>query len=148
LFISGLWHGVGWKFMVWGIYYGLLIVLYQILGVRGNWKPKNVLKQSLAWLVMSSLIVFGWLIFRANSLAWLWNALTNTPFYRNPQELTASFVLLVMIGFYASLLFVKFLLDHYLEKYTNLHAFYYVCATLMTIIFINSSSPDFIYFQF
>ncbi len=148
MFVSGLWHGVGWKFIVWGLYYGVLIVLYQLLGVRGDWKPNNAIKHFFAWLAMFALILFGWLIFRADSLAWLWNALTNAPFYRTPQELTASFVLMVMIGFYASLMFVKFLLDRYFEKYTNLHAVYYVCATLMTILFINSSSPDFIYFQF
>lgn len=154
MFVSGLWHGVGWKFIVWGMYYGLLIVVYQILGVRtenlthGRNNFWINVKQFLAWGVMFSLIVFGWLIFRADSLAWLWNALTNTPFYRNPQELTASFVLTVTIGFYASLLFVKFLLDRYFEKYTNLRAVYYVCATLMTIVYINSSSPDFIYFRF
>jgi len=148
MFVSGLWHGVGWKFIVWGLYYGVLIVLYQLLGVRGDWKPNNAIKQFFAWLAMFALILFGWLIFRADSLAWLWNALTNTPFYRTPQELTASFVLMVMIGFYASLMLVKFLLDRYFEKYVNLHAVYYVCATLTTIVFINSSSPDFIYFQF
>jgi len=148
MFVSGLWHGVGWKFIVWGLYYGILIVLYQQLGIHGDWKPNNAIKQFFAWLVMFALIVFGWLIFRANSLSWFWNAFTNTPFYRTPQELIASFVLVGMIGFYASLLFVKFLLDRYVEKYKSLHAFYYVCATLMTIVFINSSSPDFIYFQF
>ena len=152
MFISGLWHGVGWKFIIWGLYYGVLIVIYQILGVRAeNFTPSNILmkfKQILAWLVMFSLIVFGWLIFRADSLPWLWNAMTNTPFFRTPQELTASFTLTAIIGFYASLLFIKFLLDRHLETYTTLHGIYYACAVLMTIIFINSSSPDFIYFQF
>jgi alginate O-acetyltransferase complex protein AlgI len=148
MLVSGLWHGVGWKFIIWGLYYGMLIVLYQILGIRGDWKPKGALKQFLAWLSMFSLIVFGWLIFRATSLSWLWNALAKTPFYRNSNELIASFVLLVIIGFYASLLIIKLLLDRYLEKYPILHALYYAAATLMMIVFINSSSPDFIYFQF
>jgi alginate O-acetyltransferase complex protein AlgI len=148
MFLSGLWHGAGWKFIIWGLYYGVLIVLYQILGIRGDWKPKGALKQSFAWLVMFSLIIFGWLIFRATSLDWLWNALVNTPFYRNSNELIASLVLLNMIGVYASLLIIKLLLDRRLEKYTTLHALYYAVATLMTIVFINSSSPDFIYFQF
>ncbi len=148
MFVSGLWHGVGWKFIVWGLYYGVLIVLYQILGVRGDWKPQGAIKHILAWLLMFSLTVFGFLIFRAISLDWLWNVLVNTPFYRTPQELAASFVLFVMIGFYALLLIAKLLLDLYFEKNTILHVVYYVCATLMIIVFINSISPDFIYFQF
>lgn len=145
MFVSGLWHGVGWKFIVWGLYYGVLIVLYQLLGVR---EPKGAVKRFFAWLVMFSLIVFGWLIFRAVSLDWLWNALIHAPLYRNSNELIASFILLVMIGFYASLLIAKFLLDRYASDYATLQAVTYVIITLMIIIFINSSSPDFIYFQF
>lgn len=148
MFISGLWHGVGWKFIIWGVYYGVLIVLYQVLGIRGDWKPQGTIKKFFAWLVMFLLIVFGWLIFRAVSLNWLWSALAHSPLYHTSNELIASFVLLVMIGFYASLLIVKSLLDRYAANYTTLHALYYVGATLMTIVFINSSSPDFIYFQF
>jgi D-alanyl-lipoteichoic acid acyltransferase DltB (MBOAT superfamily) len=156
MFVSGLWHGVGWKFIVWGLYYGVLIVIYQLLGIRGDpsaalragWNLKSAIKQFLTWLVMFSLIVFGWLIFRTVSLEWLWNAVIHSPFYRNSNELIASFVLLVMIGFYALLLIVKSLLDRYFENYPTLHAVYFVAATLITIVFINSSSPDFIYFQF
>ena len=78
----------------------------------------------------------------------VWSALIHSPFYRNTDELIASFVLLGMIGFYALLLIIKSLLDRYFENYPTLHAIYFVIATLMTVVFINSSSPDFIYFQF
>jgi hypothetical protein len=62
--------------------------------------------------------------------------------------LIVSFVLLTTVAFYASLLVIKLLLDIYAEKYTSLHAFYYACVMLMTIMFVNSASPDFIYFKF
>lgn len=146
--VSGLWHGAGWTFTLWGIYYGVLIVLYQLIGIRGDWKPDNKVKLFLGWLAMFSLTVFGWLIFNAPSLDWLWNALANTPLYRNSNELIAAFVLLVMIAFYASLLVVKMLMDQYAKEFISLHAVYYACVTIVTIIFINSSSPDFIYVQF
>ncbi len=148
MFVSGLWHGVGWKFIVWGLYYGVLIVLYQLIGLRGDWRPAGRFKLFFAWLTMFLLIVFGWLIFRAQSLPWLWNALAHAPLYRTPQELIASFTLLVMIAFYATLLMVKFLMDRYWENSLNLHALYYAGATLAVMVFMNSSSPDFIYFQF
>lgn len=148
MFISGLWHGIGWIFILWGLYYGALIVIYQLLGLRGGWKPVGFIKTFFAWLIMFLLIVFGWLIFRTPSLSWLWNALINTSLYGTPQELTASFILLVMLAFYASLLIAKSLIDRYAAKYASLQAIYYVCATFMIIVFINSSSPDFIYFRF
>ena len=30
--VSGLWHGANWTFVVWGLYYGVLIVIYQSPG--------------------------------------------------------------------------------------------------------------------
>ena len=148
MFISGLWHGVGWTFIVWGLYYGMMIVLYQLLGLRGDWRPEGRVGRFFAWLVMFLIIVFGWLIFRASSLPWLWNVLIYSPYYENPQELTAGLILLVMIGFYASFLFIKNFMESYWPDRTNLHAIYYALVTMMTIVFTNSSTPDFIYFQF
>lgn len=148
MFISGLWHGTGLTFITWGLYYGVLIVIYQWIGIRGNWKPANGFGRFLAWLVMFLLIVFGWIIFRAPSMPWLWNALVYSPLYRSVDELTASLVLAIMIAFYASLLLLKYMLELAWPSRENIHAFYYAAATLLTLVFMNSSSPDFIYFQF
>jgi D-alanyl-lipoteichoic acid acyltransferase DltB (MBOAT superfamily) len=148
MFVSGLWHGVGWQFVVWGLYYGVLIVIYQLLRIHPDPRTGNRFMLFFAWLTMFALIVFGWLIFRAQSLAWLWTSLTQAPLYRTGEELIAGFVVLVMIGFYALLLWLKYLIDHYWANRVNLQAGYYVLATIAIIVFLNSSSPDFIYFQF
>ncbi len=148
MFISGLWHGVGWTFIVWGLYYGVLTVLYQLLGFRGDWKPAGGVKRLFAWLVMFHIIVFGWLIFRASSLPWLWNVLVHAPLYGEPEELIAGLILLVTLGFYASFLFLKYFLEENLSERINLQAIFYVLVTMLTVIFTNSSTPDFIYFQF
>ena len=71
-----------------------------------------------------------------------------SPLYRNVDELTASLVLAIMIAFYASLLLLKYMLELAWPSRENIHAFYYTAATLLTLVFMNSSSPDFIYFQF
>jgi D-alanyl-lipoteichoic acid acyltransferase DltB (MBOAT superfamily) len=148
MFISGLWHGTGLTFIAWGLYYGILIVAYQFADIRGDWKPANPIGRFFAWVVMFTFIVFGWAIFRAVSLPWLWNTLAYAPLHRSPDDVIASFILLVMIGFYASLLLVKHILDRFAPEREGLHALYYTAATLLTVVFINSTSPDFIYFQF
>ena len=33
MFVSGIWHGAGLTFIVWGIYYGVLIAGYQLAGL-------------------------------------------------------------------------------------------------------------------
>lgn len=148
MLISGLWHGAGWTFVVWGLYYGMLTVIYQLLGFRGDWKPEVRGKRFFAWLVMFMIIVFGWIIFRASSLSWLWNILLYAPYYGTSQELIAGVILLVTIGFYASFLFIKYFLEEFHPDRINLIAIFYVLITMLTIVYTNSSTPDFIYFQF
>jgi D-alanyl-lipoteichoic acid acyltransferase DltB (MBOAT superfamily) len=147
MFISGLWHGAGWTFIVWGLYYGVLISAYQLIGLRGDWKPKSAWGTGLAWLVMFGFIVFGWAIFRAPSLAWLGQSMFQTPFIKGQADLTVGLIALSMTFFYSLPLLIKWGLDR-LPKDSWLLAAYFALATAAIIIFINSASPDFIYFQF
>ena len=147
MFISGLWHGAGWTFVVWGLYYGVLITTYQLIGLRGDWKPKSAWGMGLAWLVMFSFIVFGWAIFRAPSLAWLGQVMFQTPFIKGRDDLMVGFIALSMTFFYTLPLLLKWGLERF-PKDSWLLAAYFALATAAIIMYINSSSPDFIYFQF
>ena len=33
MFLGGLWHGAGFGFIVWGLYHGLLLILYRLLPI-------------------------------------------------------------------------------------------------------------------
>lgn len=147
MFVSGLWHGAGWTFVVWGLYYGVLISIYQLIGIRGDWKPRSRLKLGLAWLVMFYLIVFGWGIFRSQSLAWLGNILFDMPFVKAQSDLIVGLIALSMVVVYSAPLFIKLALDRFSED-GWFHSAYYAAATALIIVFISSTSPDFIYFQF
>jgi len=74
-FISGLWHGANWTFVVWGLYNAVLIILGNLL--RLNTKYKDVtargrllptLKECLKMTATFFLAVIGWVIFRSESL--------------------------------------------------------------------------------
>lgn len=147
MFVSGLWHGAGWTFVVWGLYYGVLISIYQLIGIRGDWKPRSRLKLGLAWLVMFYLIVFGWGIFRSQSLAWLGNILFDMPFVKAQSDLIVGLIALSMVVVYSAPLFIKLALDRFSEDGLFQSA-YYAAVTALIIVFISSTSPDFIYFQF
>jgi len=147
MFISGLWHGVGATFLFWGSAYGILIAVYQLLGLGGDWKPSNPAVRLLAWLIMFSLISFLFLIFGAPSLTWVWNALSS-PFFGTRDQQAVSLFMLSLTTIYSIPLIIKLLLDHYVKSASILYAFYFSAATLVTIIFTNSATPDFIYFKF
>ncbi len=148
MFVSGLWHGAGWTYVVWGLYFGVLIVLYQLLGFGGAWKPANKFSQALAWTVMFALIVVSFAIFRAPSLGWLGSVLANGPFLGSLDHIVMGIVTLALIGFYAAPLFVKMAFDKTFAPDSIWQTLYYVGAVIATLAYLNTSSPDFIYFQF
>jgi D-alanyl-lipoteichoic acid acyltransferase DltB (MBOAT superfamily) len=147
MFVSGLWHGAGWNYILWGLYYGALISVYQLIGIRGDWAPRSLLARGLAWFIMFSLIVVGWAMFRAPSLAWLGNIIFHLPFLRSQDDLIVGLIALSMTIVYSVPLFIKWGLDKY-EKNGWLLPAYYAVATVLIIVFINATSPDFIYNQF
>jgi len=125
-----------------------LIVVYQIAGVQGEWKLSGKLKNFLAWLLMFSLVVFGWLLFRAPSIAWVGKVLFVFPWITTNQDFIIILVILSMLIAYSLPLLAKLLLDRYFPANSWWHAIYFALITLFLIIYINSSNPDFIYFQF
>ena len=34
--LGGLWHGSAWNFVFWGIYHGILLVIYRFFNIRNN----------------------------------------------------------------------------------------------------------------
>lgn len=147
MFISGLWHGAGLNFIVWGLYYGVLIAVYQLIGIRGDWKPNSKLKTFFAWLLMFAFIVFGWGMFRAPSMAWFINVIFNSPFAPTPNEFILSLIALTMALAYSLPLVIKHLIDRYMPE-GWLQAAYHAVAMTLVIVYINSANSDFIYFQF
>ncbi len=147
MLVCGIWHGAGWTFVAWGLYYGILIAGYQMVGIRGDFKPSNKMKAFFAWLVMSAFIVFGWLIFRAPSMSWLMNVIVHSPWLQDRADLVVIVITLSMTLLYATPLILKLFLDR-LPSQSFANSIYFALLTLGIIIFISSSSPDFIYFQF
>ena len=74
--VSGLWHGAGWHFILWGGPHGL----YQGVGrltlparrrIRGalGISEENPICRLAAWAFTFSLVAFAFLLFRANSMS-------------------------------------------------------------------------------
>ena len=56
--LVGLWHGAGWNFVAWGIYHGVLVILYHITAPAWDRLPKPI-----AIAVTFVLVSFGWPLF-------------------------------------------------------------------------------------
>ncbi|MCQ2533872.1 MAG: MBOAT family protein [Clostridia bacterium] len=61
--ISGIWHGANWTFILWGVLYGLLMILDRVFEEY----EKKVFEPA-RWMVTFSIINVLWLLFRSNSI--------------------------------------------------------------------------------
>lgn len=68
MFLGGIWHGAGIFFALWGVYHGLLLILYrsfpidaQLIKIFGKKAGKFI-----AIFLMFHLVCFGWILFRAS----------------------------------------------------------------------------------
>jgi alginate O-acetyltransferase complex protein AlgI len=62
--LGGLWHGAAWGFVLWGTLHGTALVVEHALRDRGVRRPPAW----LAWLIVFNVVVFGWILFRSESL--------------------------------------------------------------------------------
>lgn len=63
--LTGLWHGASWNFILWGLYYGVLIILEKFVFRRLLERTPSALRYILTMLA----VVFGWVIFEITSPA-------------------------------------------------------------------------------
>ena len=62
-FLTGLWHGASWTFVIWGLYHGIFLMLEQTVIKVDKW-PTMV-----RWMYMILVVMIGFVIFRSDSFS-------------------------------------------------------------------------------
>src|SRR5216683_2372920 len=66
MFLGGLWHGAGFFFIVWGLYHGMLLVLYRLVPIDDILVRRfGRTGKFLAIVLFFHLVCIGWIFFRA-----------------------------------------------------------------------------------
>jgi len=162
MLLGGLWHGAAWTYIFWGLYQGLLLILYRpfesafaaLSSDRGFGGIGRFAANFAAWLVMFHLTCFGWLIFRAPSLGALVE-LTRSLFTRfAPSTVDVAGLLVPLLLHTLPLLAV-----HLREAWSDdvlavprlqvgVRYAVYAATLYLILLFGNFGGSDFIYFQF
>ena len=64
--LTGIWHGAAWRFILWGVLYGIIITVEKLTGFPK--KAKNPVVVVGYSLVTFLLVVMGWVLFGASDL--------------------------------------------------------------------------------
>lgn len=62
MLVAGLWHGAGWNFVLWGLWHGIMLCLFQAIPLDKKTPPL------VGWFLTMLVVFYGWLMFRAQSL--------------------------------------------------------------------------------
>ena len=57
--LTGIWHGASWNFLVWGLYYGFLLILEKLFLLKVLKKLPNI----VGHVYTLFLVVLGWMLF-------------------------------------------------------------------------------------
>lgn len=166
-FLSGLWHGANWTFVIWGLYNGIIIALLTLLNL--NHKRSAIisekrffppLKEFVQIFITFVLVVIGWIFFRAEDLTQAVDYIANLcdssiVSIPNFRDLGLSFIKLTYTLFFIVLLqlidWTQRKQDFGLEisnvKYRPIRWSIYIIFLLTFSVFAGGQE-EFIYFQF
>lgn len=67
--LSGLWHGAGWNYIIWGVYNGVLLITQECYGsAQRKYNFKIGIPKPIRIFLTFHVIVLGWIIFRCSDL--------------------------------------------------------------------------------
>lgn len=143
-FISGIWHGAAWTFVIWGTLHALGVMLTRELERSAFYRDRvpKLAKQ----LGVFAFVCFSWIFFRANSLTdalYITTHLFSAP-WRDPQIPLLMLLLAAAVWLYQMLYESRF--RSFLQA-APVRVGLAVCMILYMFLF-SSGGGAFIYFQF
>ena len=156
-FLTGLWHGASWNFVIWGLWNGFFIIFEKLTGWHHETENRfiNIIKHCYTVLIF----VLGWVIFRADNMSYAAEYLKNMfglakvhdvafalPYYIDTYECIILFIAVI-----CSLPLFKNILNLYEKSkilYSTVNVLLLCLFFYCTILIVVSTYNPFIYFRF
>ncbi|PRQ06863.1 MBOAT family O-acyltransferase [Enhygromyxa salina] len=156
MFLSGLWHGAAWNFVLWGLFHGLLLLLHHQLRGRG-WVTKlrerapRVLGMA-TWAFTLHAVILGWLLFRVEHIADVGVIASSIGQALTGRESITDSQIAIIVGFYTilamSLAARRLRLLERVQDSASVSLVFYAGLAVASILLARDQAPAFIYFQF
>ena len=66
--LTGIWHGAGWNFLLWGLWFALFLILEKI----GLKKVFDFVPRIFGWIYTMIVVMFGWVLFAIEDVFVMW----------------------------------------------------------------------------
>ena len=153
-FLTGAWHGASWNFILWGVYFGVILILEKMFLLKVLEKLPKIFRHIYSIL----LILVSWVIFAFEDLSkvfvYIKAMFANNLIYNNEAlYYFKNYLFIIVIGILCSLPIWKILKEK-IDKKGNrlldiLTAFGYLAIFLLsTASLVTDSFNPFLYFRF
>ena len=156
-FLTGLWHGASWNFVIWGLFHGCFLVLERIFPIEKFLRFR--LLQSVYTLLI---VIVAWVFFRAETLGAAWGYLNRmfVPFDMESYSkyLSNEFIYVAVLAFvscgFGAMLYQKVFAVLKRENWGDVllkavnPAFCAVIAYFSILLLASNTYNPFIYFRF
>ncbi|MBR3738716.1 MAG: MBOAT family protein, partial [Eubacterium sp.] len=150
-FLTGLWHGAAWNFVLWGLYYGILLILEKYVFKNLLEKIPKIAKHILTIII----VMLGWVLFSAENLSQAMNYIkamfgAGAFIDSNAIYLLSTNLALILIGAFCAVPFYKKLTGIFDEnKLSKIKIIASPLLLIICIIFMISETYNpFLYFRF
>lgn len=155
-FLTGAWHGASWNFILWGVYFGIILILEKIILLRILEKISKVFSHIYAIV----LILGSWVIFAFEDLAKVKDYFftifnINGTSFVNSEALyyLNNYFVIIVIGIILSTPLIKNILDKMEKKNTVttnilISVIYLSIFLLSTASLVSDTYNPFLYFRF
>ena len=150
--LTGLWHGASWNFVLWGLYYGILLMIEKLF----LYKKLEKLPAFVGHIYTIFLVIIGWTIFAQTDLSMLLSYLGKM-FGVGTHFIDGNFIYYVSCNAVLFILLIICSMNHHklLEKISFLKNHYWwripVMLVLLLVSFaflVGDSYNPFLYFRF
>ena len=163
--LGGLWHGAAWNFVLWGFYQGSSLCIYRIWHQYGAGSSPDkvsgtdptrihVVRQLASGAAFFVIICYGWLLFRAHSLAQImqFSSVLVTDFgdlnYSGGAPRLSSLLGMTLLFTMEIAQYWKADPHYYQRLPTPARGFLIAAMIAITLIGMSNEPAQFIYFQF
>ena len=155
-FLTGAWHGASWNFMLWGLFFGIILIIEKVILLK-------VLEKLPKWtnhLYAMFLVLISWVIFAFEDLAKVKDYLLSM-FHLNGNSIVnaeglyylQNYAIIIILGIILSTPLIAKIFKKLEEKKTNTRSivmsFIYISILVFsTASLVSDSFNPFLYFRF
>lgn len=156
--LTGIWHGANWTFVIWGLMYGIMLIIEKLLLTKQLEKMPSILQR----IYVLFTVMISFIIFNANSIGEAWNNIIGL-FGANGESLInastvyylKSYLVVLVIAIIGSTPLLKNIIEK-LKTKTNANKIINLLepiamASILTIVtayLVDNSYNPFLYFRF